>query len=167
LKLFFYLGLSLSNKHQDFQLYHLTSNNYWFHQELGSLEKIDSLSQQDLEKKLNSSNFIAYKWVVFDNIEYHLADMITLNKIYSANLPSFAEIERLILIENKLIFICKGYLTLEYIDRYRSFSIVAGVDSMKIYFCDLKNKFPSNIYRRKHSTLDFTWQLISLKYPIE
>ena len=132
---------------------------------LGSLATVSAAIQLAIREKLNTTELDLYKWVKFDNIEYHIDDMICIENITNC-LPIFGKINQLIVVNFELTFVLTAYTTLEYLEHFRSYSIKPDVKTAFVSCENLRNKFPSSLYRVKDSASSLTLELISLKYPL-
>jgi len=115
------LGMSLAQKHQDLQLYHLTSKNYFTKNEFGSIENVDPNKRNTIKTKLSWSNCEFFKWARINNIEYHVGDMICYEN--NSNLPQFGKIEHLIVQENILVFYLQIYQTLSFVNCFMAYAV--------------------------------------------
>ncbi len=116
------LGKSLAVKHQNSQVYHLTSAKYWSHIELGTFEIVFVAVQKVYADLLNNTEIEFYKWVTFENITYHLKDMICFENKKNS-LPIFGQIKHLIVVDLKLIFVLTVFKTITYLEHFTAYSI--------------------------------------------
>ncbi len=121
-----------------------------------------------IQSEIGSLNISAFKKVVFNNIKYHLQNVICLS-FNDNNLPVFGKIVHLVIQDDKLYFFYNLSKTITNLNQFRAYSVFEQTDSAKysIDCCDLRNKFPTYIYSVRSNRLNFTWQLIVLKFPIE
>lgn len=154
------LTKSLATKHQDLQVYNLSAANYFNSNIFGSFELVNLDAVQVIKQIIGSDNIQFYKWVKFENIEYHINDIVCYENL---TVPKFGKIKHLITLNHELKFFLEPYMTIEYLIQYQSYSIQETINTINPIIClkNLKNKFPTNIYS-VHNL-----ELISLKYPLE
>jgi len=164
------LEKSLTEKHQNLQVYHLTSKNYFGSNQIGSYEHVNLDNEQCIKSLIGFDKLKFYKWLIFENMEYHLDDIICYD---NSIIPLFGEIRHLILVENKkLCFFLEKYNTEKYIDHLRAYSLIEDNNSLNpiIYFDNLKNKYTNSLYRVANTNICTNYsnylEVVSLKYPI-
>ncbi len=71
------LTKSLANKHQNLQVYHLLSQNFFLDLELGSIQRQNNIAKNTLiQNELKCSNFNLYNWIDKKGIKYQVNDII-------------------------------------------------------------------------------------------
>ncbi len=96
---------SISYKHQDMQLFHLSSPNYFTQNVLGPLEQLELCNKTIINHLVQNRGELSYhKHVVFNHIKYFLGDMICYDSDHNI---LFGQIKHLITNQKKLIFFSK------------------------------------------------------------
>jgi hypothetical protein len=164
------LEKSLTEKHQNLQVYHLTSKNYFGSNQIGTYQRVDLDNEQCIKTLIGYDKLKFYKWLIYENMEYHLDDIICYENSIT---PLFGKIKHLILVENKrLCFFLEKYKNEKYIDHLRAYYLIEDNNSLNpiIYFDDLKNKYPNSIYRVAITNICSNFnnylEVVSIKYPI-
>ena len=93
---------SLANRHQNLQVYHLTSPDYFVDIELGSTCDLSKNTIDFISILLNTTNFDPYKWVIKRGIKYHIDSMIVTSIKYEK--PVYSKIKTIIYLKNKKEF---------------------------------------------------------------
>ncbi len=134
---------SLASRHQNLQVYHLLSDNYFVDIEYGSQHELDYNIVSFIELYSADSNNSYYKWIIKRGIKYQINDLILIN----IDPPSFARIKTIINNNNSINFLIESLQTIEYIDYLLSYKLKEKESMLKIL--DLKTlKFiwPMDLY---------------------
>lgn len=144
------LTKSLSYRHQNLQLFHLSSKNYFNRDKLGT-----EINDKSIDL-LNNNQFSSYKWLVKDNIEYHINDFLCYECVNET--PLFGKITQICHKNKNIIFFLTLFDTLNFFNHLRGYKIEKNNRNLKsIYLNQLTNKFPLSSHDDS---------LIYLKYPL-
>jgi hypothetical protein len=124
------LTYSLTSKHQDLQFFYLSSNNYFDTNKLGSKQKLkltDIMSLNDFFNNLFEINNLnkngnLFKWLVHENIEYHIDDFLCFNCEPTQH-PQFGQIKHIVKRDNKIYFFLLEWETLTYARHLMSYIV--------------------------------------------
>jgi len=155
---------SLAARHQNLQVYHLLSPDYFVDLERGSRQFINATSFEFITIILNINlkinEFDIYNWIIKKGIKYQINDVVASNK--QQNIITFSVIQSIIIVKNKITFQIIDLKTVEYIDFMTAFKL-KEMESMPKFlaFENLKSPWPMDLYN-----YDTTFKLVSPKYPI-
>ena len=140
-----YLLLSLSHRHQNLQLYHLTSTNYFEEFSLGSVHKINTQVKDFVSIHLKSHLSLQfYNYISYHGIKYTVDDVVVIKRKTKTTLPILAKITTVAydliakvfyLITDDLVTIKYEYFLTGYIVNSHSDSLLKliNIDSLAHY----------------------------------
>ncbi|RNA39864.1 hypothetical protein BpHYR1_010381 [Brachionus plicatilis] len=139
------LTYSLTTKHQNLQLYHLISNDYFGSTMYGPQQKTNK-DLLDFIKLITSDDKIClYNWAEINSIKFQIDDVLVTKIVNSV--PTFSIIKSIGLSKNKIVFIIKDLQTIEYVNFKLGYSVCeAEILYSEIDYESIFSPFPLDLY---------------------
>ena len=134
---------SLASRHQNLQVYHLLTPDYFVDIEHGTQHVIDHAIASFIELYSSNLNNSYFKWIVKRGIKYKVDDLILVQN----EPPRFGQIKTIISKNNSVRFLIENMETIEYIDYMFSYKLKQNESMLKIIdLVNLKYIWPMDLY---------------------
>ncbi len=155
------LCYSLANRHQNLQVHHLLSENYFLDLELGSQHQVDkhTLDFIQINNAIKSKKIELFKWIKKRGIKYQIKDLIVTSK---STMPIFSVIKSIIIKSGTIFFLISEYETIRYNSNLACYMIKERESMFK--FFDINNLI--NIWPLGCYSINSQHFLVSPKYPL-
>jgi len=124
---------SLANRHQNTQLYHTTSTNYFQECSFGSIHTLDTQVKDFVSLHLNSHTHLQfYNYIKYHGIKYTIGDIIVIKRKTNTFTPTFAKILTVAndLKTNIFYLITDELITVKYVPFLTGYMIDYNQDSL-------------------------------------
>ena len=108
---------SMAFRHQNFQLFHLSSTgNYFVEQDFGTFHSINNQIKDFISIKLDTNHLVFYNYIAYQRTTYTVNDLVVVQRKSMINAPKFAKISTIVYDTRAQIIylVVEEYITIDY-----------------------------------------------------
>jgi hypothetical protein len=108
---------SMAFRHQNFQLFHLSSTgNYFVEQDFGTFHSINNQIKDFISIKLDTNHLVFYNYIAYQRTTYTVNDLVVVQRKSMTNAPKFAKISTIVYDTRAQIIylVVEEYITIDY-----------------------------------------------------
>ena len=148
------LNSSLVKRHQELQLYHLLTDNYFLDHEFGSEHTVNTQIKDLVSCLLNTNDLKFLNFISYNRVNYTVGDVVILKRKTQYAMPVFASINTIVYISSQKLFLLliENLVTISCKQNYTGYIVTEQPDSIQklIKIDDLAYFAPINPYKIIH-----------------
>jgi hypothetical protein len=141
---------SLAKRHQELQLYHIITDDYFLDHEFGSEHKVNTQIKDLVSGELQTDNLQFFNYILYKRVTYTARDVVVIKRKTRQSLPLFAYINTIIYATDRKCFLLliEHLITVEYKQNYTGYLVREQADSIQkiITIEELAHYAPINSY---------------------